>query len=355
MDNDPRTEKPWTYLALLKGREGEFSALAKLQPGARGRTMPLILLRGGSKADDDPAQLADALDRMRRTMDREGPVLLDSAFLERPDSLAACLEAARNKLWLGVPSLRLTDIPRFESVVRDASGRGTGAALRITREDLAMPEELAAGLADGLTTLGLAPENVDLVLDLGAITWMHLGSLELAAVTALNALPWIGRWRHLAIAASGMPRDLREFEADDISAIPRPEIALYSALHRRRRTITRFPVYADYGVAHPSAVDDTADVRVLNMTASLRYSTPYEVLVVKGLPVRSGGYERFPDLLARLTKHPDYAGDAFSDGDGAIKRAAQGAGPGMGTKWREWATSHHLALVTRQIATQFAV
>jgi hypothetical protein len=354
MDFATGTDKPWRYLAMLKGREGEYAALSRLSPAVRPSVTPLILLRGGLKAGDDAAQLAEALDKMRTTMGQEGPILLDGTLVPDPQILGDCLEAARNKQWVGVPCLSLGQFARLGAVAREAATSGAGVAFRLEHADVATSEDLTERLGSALAELRVKPEGVDLIIDFEAISWMHLGALELAAINAVRALPWVGRWRHLAVSGSGMPKDLREFPADQISPIPRPEIALYAALYDRRRLLPRLPAYADYGVAHPTDVDDTADVKVLNMTASLRYTTAFELLVVKGLPVRSGGFERFPDLLRRLTQHPDFAGEGFSDGDRAIRRAADGSGPGMGSKWREWATGHHVTLVTRQIATQFA-
>ena len=355
MENDPSTAGPWLYLAILKAREGEYEALATLRPSVRADITTLLVLRGGPKAKDDAGRLGEALDRQRTSMGREGPVILDGELLDEPTIFADCLAVARAKQWLAVPSTRLDRPASYQDVVREAARDGRGAVLRLGREDL-MPggEPLIDRLHALLGRVELAPENVDLVIDLREISWMHVGALNVTVRSTIQDLPWVGRWRHLAVAGSGMPATLREFPPDQISPVPRPEIALYDAIFARRRALPRLPTYADYGVAHPEPVDDLAEKSAPNMSASLRYSTEYELLIVKGYLVRSSGYERFPSLLAELVEHSDFAGASFSDGDARIKAAAEGAGPGNSTKWRSWATSHHLSLVRQQIASLYA-
>jgi hypothetical protein len=92
------------------------------------------------------------------------------------------------------------------------------------------------------------------------------------------------------------------------------------------------------------------------MAASLRYTTEDMLLIVKGIRVRENGSALFPNLLRQLIARPEFAGRAFSRGDGWIEDAAKrDVGPGNPQKWREAATSHHLTLITRLFATPAAL
>ncbi len=153
--------------------------------------------------------------------------------------------------------------------------------------------------------MGVDPTTVDLVIDLRDVDFMKLGATS------------------VAVASAG---DLR-----------------------------RRPTYSDYVIAHPDPVEDQSGPAI-NMTASLRYSTEDTVLIVKGVRVRENGSALFPDLLRQLVARPEFAGQAFSRGDGWIEAAAKrDVGPGNAQKWREAGTSHHLTMITRLFATAAAL
>jgi hypothetical protein len=147
---------------------------------------------------------------------------------------------------------------------------------------------------------------------------------------------------------------MKEFGANEISEMPRNEAILFEAI-ARAGDFQREPTYSDYAIAHPDPVENQSGA-AFNQTASLRYSTEDKVLIVKGVRVRENGSALFPDLLRQLVARPEFAGRAFSRGDGWIDDAAKrDVGPGNAHKWREAGTSHHLTLITRLFATPAAL
>jgi hypothetical protein len=91
------------------------------------------------------------------------------------------------------------------------------------------------------------------------------------------------------------------------------------------------------------------------MSASIRYTTDSDWLVVKGRNVRQYGFEQYFDLCRALVERPEYYGPAFSWGDEYIGRcAAREVGPGNATTWRKVGTNHHITVVTRAIANRGA-
>ncbi len=113
----------------------------------------------------------------------------------------------------------------------------------------------------------------------------------------------------------------------------------------------RIPSFGDYGISHPDWVD--VDPRIQQMSAGLRYTTDEQWLVFKGRGVKRYGYEQSHDICQRLISMPEYSGEDFSWGDDWIMKCAnREVQSGNATTWRKAGTNHHLAFVTRQLASQ---
>lgn len=270
MSIDGMLNQPWSYLAMLKGRQAEYDALRELAPRTRDLVTPLILLRelGGIGT---VADLSGALDGLRRGWGQQGPIAIDGQWLEDPDTFRLAIEAARAKGWTTIPSARLTDPPGYLEVVRQASA-ATGAVLRVTRSDFA-DGMVGKRLGTVMEVIGVPADRTDLVLDLRGVEHMHVGADEVAAMSMVSLVPTPNAWRHLVLASSSIPPDFRNFPNDQVSRVPRTEAWLYQALYDRRRTLPRLPVYGDYVVGNPDPVEEVrADY--LPQVALIRYSTP---------------------------------------------------------------------------------
>jgi hypothetical protein len=109
-------------------------------------------------------------------------------------------------------------------------------------------------------------------------------------------------------------------------------------------------IFGDYAIAHP--VPTELDPRTMRMSASIRFTTDEDWLIVKGKNVRQYGFDQYFELCRTLVGLPEYLGENFSWGDRFIARCARGsAGPGNATTCRKVGTNHHLTLVARQLAT----
>ena len=87
------------------------------------------------------------------------------------------------------------------------------------------------------------------------------------------------------------------------------------------------------------------------MSASIRYTTDGNWLVVKGRNVRRYGFEQYFELCRTLVMRQEFSGRGFSWGDQYIDDCAfERTGPGNATTWRKVGTNHHLTLVARALA-----
>lgn len=351
MTIDRTLSEPWTYLALLKGRQAEYEALRELAPKVRRQVTPLLLLRelGG---ESTVRELSVALTRLRLDWGDQGPLILDGEWLADARTFRLAMEAARAKQWITVPAARLSDPAPYLEVVRQTA-TATGAALRVHRSDFA-GGSVGERLGDTMEALGITPECTDLILDFRGIEWPHLGADELAAESMVSLIPHPERWRHFAFASSSIPPDFRGFARNEVTRVPRAEAWLYESLLERRRALPRVPTYGDYVVANPDPVEEVrADY--LPQTALMRYSTPGDWLIARGYDINKEGSGHFPPLLRRLMAEPGFRDSTFSAGDRWISDAAAGSGSaGNATIWRRAASSHHMTMITQQIATQFS-
>ena len=134
-----------------------------------------------------------------------------------------------------------------------------------------------------------------------------------------------------------------------VTPIPRIEWTVWRSLIVRSR-LPRLPAFGDYAISHPQPSE--VDPRIMRPSASIRYTANDAWLVLKGRNLRDYGYAEFYDVCRDLVARPEYSGPSFSWGDWYIEECAnQRVGTGNLTTWRKVGTSHHLAFVTRQIAS----
>lgn len=237
----------------------------------------------------------------------------------------------------------------YLNAVRDlVAGRHADLCLRLRYEE--WPSVLGeTQLRDFLRAMGVPHERTHLVLDLGD----DVGDAALAALTAqlLAHGPW-SAWKSLVVLGTGMPRMLPA--GAGTHPVPRREWVLYRQLLRNGR-LPRRPVFGDYGVAHPDPTQDV-DPRIMNVSASLRYTTTDQWLAVKGglfkgSGGRSLGADAVPPVCRVLAAHPDYLGPGHCAFERWIDDVVHGRESGGNPqKWRSMATSHHLQFVTDQLA-----
>jgi hypothetical protein len=351
------------YVPVLRGRQGEYGALEQAAEPVRSTMTPLLEIppipwdfEQEAPAKSVEAHVAGIGERIARSWGAERRIFLDAGLLASEDliegrhPLAIVLTEARQLDLACLPVAGLARGADYERAVAEAiSADGRGACLRLESEDLEEPDDLPEALRTALEALGLAAEEVDLILDLGPI----FAEQRWTAATArliLAAVPDPEIWRSLTLLASSFPLDLSALEGDSIGLLPRAEWTIWRALYARRERLARMPSFGDYAISHPAPRE--VDPRLIQRSASIRYTTDEEFLIVKGRSIRLHGPEQHYDLSARLLARPEFHGEDFSWGDSYIAaRARREPGPGNGSTWRKAGTSQHLAFLTSQIAS----
>jgi hypothetical protein len=168
----------------------------------------------------------------------------------------------------------------------------------------------------------------------------------------IQAIPRVSEWRSFIVAATSFPPNLTGLPPSDSSLLDRTEWRLWLDLWRRRRELPRRATFGDYTISHPEPAE--VDYRVMRPSASIRYTTEEDWLVLKGRNLRDNGFGQFYEVCRDLIQRQEYSGARFSWGDTHIYECAnERTGPGNLTTWRKVGTSHHLVFAARQLASLY--
>lgn len=341
------------YVPILKAKAGEFQALEHATPEVRSRMRPVLELV------PDPELVRDQLETFSdRAMDAipTGVVLtVDCGALPATRVLegASGGPIARLSESLGVrgvdmcPVVRVTDTNDVLHEAADASARHQrGACLRVAagpNEALPSEEQVRATLR----TLRLAPEEVGLLVDAGPVQSGTGMSSRVERVMKLLDLMSQWHWRRECVAAGAFPANLTGFPRGQATPVARHDLELWKRVAHQRQG--KPPDFGDFGVTHPRIPTPSRGTPDPNM----RYTTPDNWQVFVYPRVRPGNDDFFT-LSRDLVSSPHWpaTGPRTCWGDARLHECAnrQRLKAGGGTQWRAWATSHHVAVVTTELA-----
>ena len=352
------------YVPVLKGKEGEYSALETLANDVRNRLMPLIEVPDvpydyaseawAKSLDEHVGGIADRLQKCWH----DAPLYLDLPWSEGDERLSdgrvaleAVLSDCAERGVRAVPVVSRKKSAHYLSAAGSYGSSHDGACVRLSVGDFGEDIDLEAEV--GRLLRGLARtdiSSIDLVLDLEDLG-LDTGRAALVARSVFSMIPMKEEWRRVVLVAASFPEDLSEVDASTITTLPRAEWDLWETLQKRPSRLPRRDlVFGDYGIAHP--VTKELDPRTMRMSASIRYTTPKNWLVLKGRNVRQYGFDQYFELCKVLVKRPEYRGGPFSWGDQYISDCAEGmTGPGNATTWRKVGTNHHITMVAEQVAS----
>jgi len=342
------------YVPILKVKRGEKAALRALASPVAARITPLleIVERKPNKVptlnkhfDTAFKDLADSVSQFTRCF-------LDVRELHNDDPTAAS-DAFLRAAVEGIAFTPVTGISRSHDVVAAMAYRGTGIAIRITRQEFEQPL-LAARIAHFLTLHSIQPESVDLIVDLGAVE--NMIAYGIAALTAafLPNIPHPQRWRTLTISGCAFPKSMGGVGKHSHLLVDRAEwIAWRDWLYAGRAGLQRLPTFSDCAIQHPTGVEDFDPLK-MQVSASARYGTGDSWLLVKGESTRQVAPSvQFPVIARKMTSGTlsgYFQGAGHCSGCASILAAAAGA-PKLGSaeSWRRLGTIHHMTMVANDL------
>ncbi|BEP13283.1 hypothetical protein acdb102_15940 [Acidothermaceae bacterium B102] len=352
------------YVPVLQNNRGELDALRHQAPNAWGRLTPIVCMVGGKEVG---VPVTDSSVRSRTKLVAEalsGHLAYIDFVRQDPAAVVLCPNGPSTLIRRTHERLRLRGsqfIPVYRerwhsavaaSAVRDASDEdGRGLALRLEIDShLAAAGSPADRAATALQLLDTAPEDTDLVIDLGHL--QHHADPDLEGIaTVVRDLSAELTLRNLVIVATTMPASLGGgvVPQGTLGSLPRHERAIYRAV--RRLVPDSLVVYGDYAVQHPEPPVTKGGP---GMRPNIRYTTRAETLVARGsVSVQEGGNDEYPRLCSELVAHTAFAGPGFSWGDDTISGCNDGlVAPGAQRMWRGAGTSHHLQHVLNELVPE---
>lgn len=328
------------YVPILGAEHEHLAGLAATSELVKGSLTPLFDVPAPADRDDDAELLLETwVEAIEHAWGRDRVAYLDCNGARGSDRLADgrvhlayVLDAGRER---GLPIVPVTGLRRssaYQLAVADAAhDDGRGACLRLQLPDFQSPETVTARVEQFLETLLLAPERIDVVVDLDEIGPVAHALLEVTVRAVLVPLARLAPWRSLTLAGAaglghaggnGAARTVARTEWLLWRALATEPVALGTSGARLR--------FGDYGRAAARGADRW-----------LHYTHDAEWLVLDpadGPAVRA------------LPRRPEFHGAAHCAGDACFAHLAAGQRPDP-TVWRAAATTHHLTTVVEQIAS----
>lgn len=354
------------YVPIMKFKQGEYSALKELKPETKNIVYPLfeVMPIPWDYENDAPAKslsdhLAKLVQNILRSWERR-PFMLDFRYISEdqcsqmsPHPIVSLAEEAKDANLHLVPVVSINSpsclLKNIRSVVRKLE---CGAAIRIVGDDFDNPL-LDVDIVENLCEkrLGLTPEQVDIVIDLGQIPTDGLAPLIVGMRNLLRMIPPVP-WRTISLVASSFPENLISIPSNGGKLIGRGEWKLWKGLVAPQ-LLRREPNFGDYTIVHPDPFE--MDPRIMRSGAKIKYTTEDDWLIIKGRGLKNNGFGQFRDLAQQLMELKYYCGADFSWGDNFIKECAEGTeSTGSLMTWVKVGVNHHVEFVASQLSKHFA-
>lgn len=342
------------YVPVLKLKQGEKQAVQTLRNDVVERTVPLfeVVEMNGTKTVS--AHLKTAFAGLGDAVSRVSRFFIDAREISSAGP-AGARAAFAHAATLGVPFVPVTGLSRTADLAAAMSAARDGICLRVTRAELE-EGDVPLSLPQFLSRNGLKMDQVDLIVDLGAVEDMIADGIGLMTQQFLALVPSPAAWRTMTVVASAFPKSMGLVETESHSDVPRAEwLSWRNHVFAERNRLARVPTYGDCGIQHPSGVEGF-DPRIMQASAAVRYARPESWLLIKGRGTkRVPPSQQFPGLAQRLTSgahRRQYMGAEHCEGCRLISAAAANM-PKLGspTTWRRIGTIHHITTTVEALKT----
>ncbi len=342
------------YVPVLKVKRGEKSALRSISVNAQQYITPLleIVERQADKSSTVDAHLNTAFKDLADSVRPYSRTFLDAREIA-PDGPAAAAEVFRRATADGIIFAPVTGITRSVDIEAALNHRTHGLVLRLTRKEFEV-----GGLAERLLAFmsrhSLAPEEIDLIVDLGSVDEMVTDGVVALTNAFLADVPDQTLWRTFTVSACAFPSSMGGVDRHSHKFFERADwLAWRNNLYSLRDTLPRLPTFSDCVIQHPRGVEGF-NPRMMQVSASVRYTLFDRWLLFKGESTRiTPPSTQFPDLATLLIYghlQPNFAGQDHCDGCASMKASADGAsGLGSAEVWRRLGTIHHITTAVEQL------
>lgn len=342
------------YVPILKGKKGEFTALEKLPSEIKDGIVPVIDIvtlpnKSINEIVDSVIGYFDSWDKERLCyidcymIDDEG--LLDNGTHPAKHLIESLLTKEFNVL----PVFNNVISPDHKLVIKEiADDIGDGTALRIYDNTV---EGINNKIEESISFLDLAPDQIDLIVDLRSLIDSEVQSQIEFAENLFNNLRYLNRWSSVSLAGGNFPIDLTDLAPDEVHALERKAWSVWNGLINIAE-LERIPAFGDYAISHPKMSEFESDYP--NASASIRYTHKENFYVYRGRGTRQRGFEQFYDISETLINSPHFYSIEHCNGCEFIYECGNDkTSTGNLMKWRWVGTAHHITVVVNQLRQFF--
>lgn len=351
---------PEHYVPVLKVKAGEKRALPRLAPAVAEQVTPLLEIvvrkRKPPKKKGVPgvlptvdAHLDTAFKGYRAAVSSFSRYFLDCREMAG-DGPEAATKVFSRAAAIGVPFTPVTSIDRTADLAAALEHNTHGLAIRLSKEEFETGS-IPSRLPSFIQQHGLSYEEVDLIVDIGAVDRMISVGVEKLAGDFLADVPTPTAWRTLTFSGCAFPASMAGVERNSQANVSRLEWSYWRGeLHGKRSNLARLPTFSDCGIQHRDGVEDF-DPRTMQASAAIRFAADDDTwLLVKGESMKLKGGAQFAGLAAKViaasstnAQHCEGCAGLFAAAGGAPKH-------GSLQKWRELGTIHHITQTVESLA-----
>jgi hypothetical protein len=349
------------YVPALRWRMAEYQALLRLTAEAKARVVPYITIPE-REFDFDSRQPKKTVHEhvhpfVARYEKKWGirpawvgvhPSIADGKMDDGRDILTYVFDGLRKFDALAVPSIGLnaaSDLQNCVAAIMQQDGQGVAISVRL--EDL-MKKDSFARVQTMCGLLGVAEDEVDLLVDLGEPNFEPYDTFSIALIAALRRLGDLDRFRNFVLLGTAIPETFKDV-AKGQEELPRHDWLFFQRFLSKLPSGIRRPNYGDYTIVHPNFTPQ--DMRKIKSAGKIVYTTGKSWWVRKGGAFR-GNEEQMHEHCAVLVASGVFKGNDYSYGDDYIgKCAIKKAPPSNLTRWKDVAINHHMMHVLDDLAT----
>jgi hypothetical protein len=349
------------YIPAVKWRQGEYQAFLRLPDSAKARLRPLVIIPAIEYDFEDGEPKCSVHDHAVKFVkrfkakwkNRVALIDIDPSFhSEKVDSksfIEYIFSELRAAKALAVPVISLDfDVPAIGDLADAAGIDGHGVCLRVRTEHLMSP--MANGrISKILGQVGVAPADVDFLVDLGAPTYEPYAAFAKGLTAAISKIADLDNFRSFAMLGTAFPEAMPPGKGE--SNLIRHDWLFYKEFVKALPQGFRRPIFGDYTTVNPAFKADF-DMRKIKPAGKVVYTTPDSWFVQKGGAFRENRDQMYGHC-ARIVKSGKFRGANYSDGDNYISRCAKrekDAGPSTLTRWKEVGISHHVMQVLEDVS-----
>jgi Beta protein len=355
------------YLPLLKSKDGEFKALAKLNLKLKSKIIPLFdvtRMAFDHESNDKPKTVEDHLQKFCKKVVKcwNGyPMFLDTTLVNAdraagmPSVEFIYSELAKKDIY-PMPVVHTSSSADYIESIQGILllYNVNEIAIRVTIDDITSLE-FEDNINRILDILDLPCGKCHLIFDLKAADFSQMDDFADGILDALSEFPHFGEWQSFTLAGGAFPA-MSKIKSETEELVPRNDWIFYNTIVKKlkKTRINRIINFGDYSIV--PAGDFEFDPKIMSISANIRYTHNEAWYVVKGKALKkSSDWQQYYDQAAKIAKSKYYLGESFSEGDLHIRKCANRlTKTGNANVWIQMGTNHHFTKVLTDLFAKSA-